>query len=69
MSVQLGLDANQALCRAGRLAPVTVGVAIVALLALAVALLVRAHYLGSAAFADDVPALQGSLEVRRPAAH
>jgi len=42
---------------------VTVGTAIVALLALAVALLVRAHYLSSAAVAEDVPALQGSLEV------
>jgi hypothetical protein len=48
---------------AGRLAPVTVSATIVALLALAVALLVRARYLGSAAFAQGVPALAGSLQV------
>ena len=48
---------------AGRLASVTVSAAIVALLALAVALLVRARYLGSAAFAQGVPALAGSLQV------
>ena len=41
----------------------TVSAAIVALLALAVALLVRARYLGSAAFAQGVPALAGSLQV------
>mmetsp|Transcript_65959 Transcript_65959/g.159105 ORF Transcript_65959/g.159105 Transcript_65959/m.159105 type:complete len:652 (+) Transcript_65959:77-2032(+) len=53
----------QMLGRAGCLAPVTVSAAIVALLALAVALLVRARYLGSAAFAQGVPALAGSLQV------
>jgi len=53
----------QMLGRAGLLASVTVSAAIVALLALAVALLVRAHYLGSAAFAQGVPALAGSLQV------
>merc|ERR1740115_349569 len=46
----------QMLGRAGRLAPVTVSAAIVALL-------VRARYLGSAAFAQGVPALAGSLQV------
>ena len=57
------LCAVRALCKRGRLAPVTIGCAIGSLLALALTLLLRAYYLGSAAFAEDMPALQGSLEV------
>ena len=57
------LCAVRALCKRGRLAPVTIGCAVGSLLALALTLLLRAYYLGSAAFAEDMPALQGSLEV------